>query len=109
MRHRWKALAVAAAGAAGLALSPASAFAEPLAPGLNAWHGAPGGDPDRVFSGFECQNTDYRYTAYRVINDGPPQLWMSYYDPECEKPMGFFDPGSGPEIRPGVGSVQRWR
>lgn len=109
-------LAAAATAATGLMLGSAATAdtrgepATTAASGsLYAWRGVPIGPPDRVFEGFECQSTDYRFSSWQVVSQGPPELWMSFEDPECRQPSGFFDPGGEPETRYGVGSVQRWR
>ncbi|MFI0372787.1 hypothetical protein ACH35V_33410 [Actinomadura sp. 1N219] len=109
---------LAAAAATGLMTAPAAnahtdagqgTAVQAPAGSLHAWRGYPGGPPDQVFDGFECQKTDYRYQAWKVVSDGPPELWMGFNDPNCEDASGFFNPGGEPEFRHGVGSVQRFR
>ncbi|WP_067460207.1 hypothetical protein [Actinomadura macra] len=112
------ALAAAATAVTGLMLGPAATADTPdgqntataaAAGSLHAWRGQPSGPPDQVFEGFECQNTDYRFSSWQVASEGAPELWMAFEDPNCESPSGFINPNGEPETRNGVGSVQRWR
>jgi hypothetical protein len=111
-------LAAAATAVTGLMLAPAAGADTNSGPkaatassghSLWAWRGLPIGPPDRVFDGFGCQPTDYRFSSWQVVNDGPPELWMGFNDPNCQDPSGFFNPRGEPQQRPGVGSVQRFR
>ncbi|QXJ22464.1 hypothetical protein AGRA3207_003465 [Actinomadura graeca] len=111
-------LAVAAIAVTGLMSNPAAHADTPageaaapavVAGSLYAWRGEPIGPPDQIFEGFDCQATNYRFSHWQVVSEGPPELWMAFADPGCEEPIGFFRSRGEPETRFGVGSVQRWR
>ncbi|WUH98074.1 hypothetical protein OHR68_31915 [Spirillospora sp. NBC_00431] len=98
-------------------LGAAVALAAPMAPAASAGTAAqgdlyawkrPGGAPDKVFSGFDCQNADYRYHHWRVVDpQGAHVVWVVFNEPDCEG-QGRVLPRETDVANSRVGSVQRF-
>lgn len=67
----------------------------------------PGGVPDKVFSGFDCQNADYLYDYWRVDAQGSHVVWVAFAEPDCEG-QGQVLARDAVVFHARVGSVQRF-